>query len=735
MNFRNESLKKIRTSLHLSRYEASKICKMSIFRYADYEDGYILISDKRAKKFADSFDVDVSLFDDEFYLIKPEEIIDEENISDKFNHFFFSVPILIISIITLIASLTVSLTSSISLAYTKSNPTSFYSENFIQVTDEIITSEKSQTTVLPDLYNLMSITNRKISTEVDIGDEINTVDFITSKDVKFSNIFASRITFKNINDKDDNENDLIDDDEDFSNIINDSISNYTDVDIGLIISAILSSFSTDNSLTIITSPLNEKNIDFIFNTTYKDLRYRIDGFYNCNEFEVNHITTFSLDFTSYEILNKEDIQVKEVIDDINIIAKEKLKLTADVFSSTFNINQNYYSFLDDINFSLVNHYKNYFNNILLLEIFGSIFIVSILICFCFLINYIFYSNAKKNNTINNEVKVFETYPLKMPYKKNFRFNFLIKERYYKFFGILLLFFSNFYLYYLISSYLNYDPLTINNSVEIIASTMKDLAPVASLIILTITIDRVKNGKHLFLKTFFFLILGLFLAFYELILMVEISNFSQIIPFLFSFLPTNTFFAIGIFSFIGVFLFTKPNFIHSKQGLVIYRLCCIIPMSILFLNYFQLLSPEIEISVYAKPFIIQRSFYELIYGIIYLFFLYFSRVYLLKKYGEKRIDIVLNSNKYVLIRNLFLCTLIMIIGLLNHYVTDASLIKVLKIKTSPYYFYLIPLFLFSKPQIEKENTKESIVYISSLVSSYVIPYLMIFIQLNRIANII
>lgn len=730
MNFRNEKLKEIRTSLHLTRFEASKICKMSIFKYADYEDGYILISDKRAKKFADSFDVDVSLFDDNFYLIKPEEIIDEENITGKFTHFFFSIPILITFIITLITSLTVSLTSSLSLTFTKTNPTSYYSDNFMKVTDEILTSEESQLTVLPDLYNLMSITNRKLSFDIEINEEINTVDFITSTDFKFSNTFASRIKFKNKNASNDKE----DSNEDISDTIDDSLSNDGEVNLDDILSAILSSFSTDNSLTIISSPLNEKNINFIFNTSYKDLRYRLDGIYNCNEFQIEHIVSFNKDFSHSTILNKDDINAKEIIDEFNLLAKDKLKITADVFSSTFNINQDYYSFLDDINFSLIKHYKNYYTNILLLEIFGSIFIVSLLVCLCFLINYIFYSNAKKNNTINNEVKVFENYPLKMPYKKNFRFNFLIKERYYKFFGIVLLFYTNFYLYYLISSILNYNPLTINNSVEIIISTMKDLAPVASLIILTITIDRVKNGKHLFLKTFFFLIIGLFFAFYELILIVEISNLSQLLPFLFSFLPTNTFFAIGIFSFIGVFLFTKPTFIHSKQGLVIYRLCSIIPIYILCFNYFQIFS-NVDISVYAMPFIIQRSFYELLYGIAYLFFLYFSRVYLLKKYGEKRMDVVLNSNKYVLIRNLFLCVLIMIIGILNVYIKDPDLIKTLKIKTSPYYFYLIPLFLFSKPQIEKENTKESIVYISSLVLSYVIPYLMLFMQFNKIVNII
>lgn len=731
MNFRNEKLKQIRTSLHLTRFEASKICKMSIFKYADYEDGYILISDKRAKKFADSFDVDVSLFNDNFYLIKPEEIIDEENISEKFKHFFFSIPILITFIITLITSLTISLTTSLSLTFTKTNPTSYYSDNFLNVTDKILTSDESQLTVLPDLYNLMSITNRKLSTEIEINDEINTVEFITSTDFKFSNTFASRIKFKNkysIDDKDETIN------EDTLDIVDSSISNDGEVNLDDILSAILSSFSTDNSLTIISSPLNEKNINFIFYTSYKNLRYRFDGIYNCNEFIIDHIVSFTKDFSNSTILNKDDISVKEIVDEFNVIAKEKLKITADVFSSTFNINQNYYSFLDDINFSLNKHYKYYYSNILLLEIFGSIFIVSLLVCLCFLINYIFYSNAKKNNTINNEVKVFENYPLKMPYKKNLRFNFLIKERYYKFFGIILLFYTNFYLYYLISSLLNYNPLIINKSVEIMASTMKDLAPVASLIILTITIDRVKNGKHLFLKSFFYLILGLFLAFYEVILIVEVSNLSQIFPFLFSFLPTNTFFAIGIFSFIGVFLFTTPSFIHSKQGLVIYRLCSIIPIYLLCLSYFQIFS-NVDISVYAMPFIIQRSFYELIYGIAYLFFLYFSRVYILKKYGEKRMDIVLNSNKYVLIRNLFLCTLIMIISLLNLYIKDPNLIKNLKIKTSPYYFYLIPLFLFSKPQIEKENTKESIVYISSLVLSYVVPYLMLFMQFNKIVNII
>ena len=195
------------------------------------------------------------------------------------------------------------------------------------------------------------------------------------------------------------------------------------------------------------------------------------------------------------------------------------------------------------------------------------------------------------------------------------------------------------------------------------------------------------------------------------------TFSDLIA---SLLPGNIFFSIGLFGFLGFFLFEEPPtwLIHRK----VFRLLCLIPLSISILSIvysalltFGLVTPNYWIS---SMFFV-RDFDGHFIGILYIFILYFTRKYLSKNYGKDQADQLMQTPAVQLTKNTALCIAILFYVLL-FYVLPQEGKKALDLSEHTFLYLLIPILFFYKPKGPNRSLISDIVYYALYILAFLLP---------------
>ena len=186
------------------------------------------------------------------------------------------------------------------------------------------------------------------------------------------------------------------------------------------------------------------------------------------------------------------------------------------------------------------------------------------------------------------------------------------------------------------------------------------------------------------------------------------------------LPGNIFFSIGLFAFLGFFLFEEPPtwLIHRK----IFRLLCLIPLSISILSIvysalltFNLVTPNYWIS---SMFFV-RDFDGHFIGILYIFILYFARKYLSKNYGKDQADQLMQTPAVQLMKNTALCIAILFYVLL-FYVLPQEGKEALALSEHTFLYLLIPVLFFYKPKGPNRSLASDIVYYALYIFAFLLP---------------
>ena len=192
------------------------------------------------------------------------------------------------------------------------------------------------------------------------------------------------------------------------------------------------------------------------------------------------------------------------------------------------------------------------------------------------------------------------------------------------------------------------------------------------------------------------------------------------------LPGNVFLSIGLFSFIGFFLFEEPPewFINRK----VFRALSAIPTLIALGSVaFSLLiaSAAIKPNYWVSSFLFVRDFDGVFVGILFEFALFIFRAVSRKKYGDDKVDEEMERPAMQFKKNLALCGIVLLYVVI-FYSFPPDWKSALNLSNHTFVYLLIPIFLFYKPTLRNRSGVSDVVYYAIYIFALALPSIVSFI---------
>ena len=195
------------------------------------------------------------------------------------------------------------------------------------------------------------------------------------------------------------------------------------------------------------------------------------------------------------------------------------------------------------------------------------------------------------------------------------------------------------------------------------------------------------------------------------------TFSQFLSML---LPGNIFMSMGLFAFIGFFLFEDPPSWLVKRK--VFRLLSLIPTGIAILSVVLSIlyrAEAIAPNYWVSSFFFVRDVDGLFVGIAFLFELFFFRHFIAKRYGKENVDELMSRPSVQFKKNLILCLIIAIYTAIFYLVPSGGR-TYLRLDDHTLIFCLIPLLLFYKPAGKNRSNASNILYYALYILTFLIP---------------
>ena len=195
------------------------------------------------------------------------------------------------------------------------------------------------------------------------------------------------------------------------------------------------------------------------------------------------------------------------------------------------------------------------------------------------------------------------------------------------------------------------------------------------------------------------------------------TFSQ---FLSMMLPGNIFMSMGLFAFIGFFLFEDPPSWLVKRK--VFRLLSLIPTGIAILSVVLSIlyrAEAITPNYWVSSFFFVRDVDGLFVGIAFLFELFLFRHFIAKRYGKENVDELMSRPSVQFKKNLILCLIIAIYTAIFYLVPSGGRMY-LRLDDHTLIFCLIPLLLFYKPAGKNRSNASNILYYALYILTFLIP---------------
>ena len=164
------------------------------------------------------------------------------------------------------------------------------------------------------------------------------------------------------------------------------------------------------------------------------------------------------------------------------------------------------------------------------------------------------------------------------------------------------------------------------------------------------------------------------------------------------------------------LFFTPKFINTKKKLTVFRSLSVIPVIIIIVTYivfngangpFGWDLPDWFFYLFAS----QRISFSML-CVFYLFSLFFLRMHYRKKFGDAVAANYFNGNRFLFLKNLLVCAIIVVISVVDLLVSRSASGKVWGFGHAYYTLFLIPLLLFYHPHNGPRN--KAVDYITLIV---------------------
>lgn len=230
-------------------------------------------------------------------------------------------------------------------------------------------------------------------------------------------------------------------------------------------------------------------------------------------------------------------------------------------------------------------------------------------------------------------------------------------------------------------------------VQIVSETKRNLH-VSSLLFLTLSVV-------------YYLILCGLLYFIDLYLSIPGNAFSSAIA---PSLPGNLFLGIGIFAFLGFFLFTNPpEWLVKRRA---FRAMSILPFALAIastVNSIYLRVTSTAPSYWLTNFLFMRDFAAVFVGIGFELLIFFVERNARRKFGDEANMTPAQKNGMQFRKNIGLCILVLIYVLI-FYFTPETVRDALDLNRAHTFLYLtIPFFLFYKPAGENHKMGSDVIY--------------------------
>ena len=188
-----------------------------------------------------------------------------------------------------------------------------------------------------------------------------------------------------------------------------------------------------------------------------------------------------------------------------------------------------------------------------------------------------------------------------------------------------------------------------------------------------------------------------------------------------FLPGNIFFGVGIFSFVGFFLFENPdrNFINRK----VFRWLSVIPVALVIVsvNFRGVLqAASIGLSPWTASLLFTRdpSFY--IVGIAYEYVVFGMRRHYAKRYGEDKVESIEELPEIQMTKNIALCGLILFLTIAFYCIPTSYRDTMGFPAPYSFAFLAIPLLLFQQPTRQNRKAIWDLYYYIAFFATMILP---------------
>ncbi|MCR5229456.1 MAG: helix-turn-helix transcriptional regulator [Solobacterium sp.] len=173
------------------------------------------------------------------------------------------------------------------------------------------------------------------------------------------------------------------------------------------------------------------------------------------------------------------------------------------------------------------------------------------------------------------------------------------------------------------------------------------------------------------------------------------------------IPGNIFGVNAMEYLCALFLFFTPEFLKKNRVLtVLWRICSVIPMLVVFYIYivgnaYSVIFFE-EPSPYFRLLVPPRYFPLAIITFLVIYITYFMRVYYARKYGVRRAKFYLDSNSFQMTKNMFVCSLIVIMAAAEYLLQNNEYAKIIGFNGNYSIIFTVPLLLFYHRHIGRRN---------------------------------
>ena len=200
------------------------------------------------------------------------------------------------------------------------------------------------------------------------------------------------------------------------------------------------------------------------------------------------------------------------------------------------------------------------------------------------------------------------------------------------------------------------------------------------------------------------------------------SFTQLLA---SMLPGNLFMSMGLFTFIGFFLFEEPPEWLIKRK--VFRCLSAIPTCIALMSVILSIlwtANVMQPNYWVSSFFFVRDFDGLIIGLLYIYIIFFFRTRLRRKYGKDNADVLMERPSIQFQKNMALC-LVVIVYAIIFYCLPQKTKSLLDLPDHTLVYALVPIFLFYKPAGVKRKMISNIIYYVLYALSFVIPTVVTF----------